>query len=84
MHINGMKKNRLGWGSKFMESLFDELKFINNPLIEPRKIYLDFHRNSLRKFPYYIYHRKEVDKQLIIIFAVLHKKQDSSEFYKRV
>ena len=29
------EEKSIGLGSKFMESLFDELKFINNPLIEP-------------------------------------------------
>ena len=69
---------------RFMQELAFEIKKIDNPLINERKVFLDFKKHNCKKFPYYIYYKKDDDKQLIIIFAGLHKKQDSSEFYNRI
>ena len=78
------EKKSPGLGYSFMEELSSEIKKIDNPGIEERKIFLDFQKHILRKFPYYIYYKKDLSRQLIVIFAVLHKKQNSSEFYKRI
>lgn len=81
--FNWYEEKSPGLGSKFLSALSVELNKINTVLVEEKKVYKDFQKHSFKEFPYYIYYKKDENKQLIIIFAVLHKKQDSATFYKR-
>jgi toxin ParE1/3/4 len=82
--FNWYEKESKGLGYRFMQELASEIKKIDNPLIKERRVFRDFQKHTCKKFPFYIYYKKDDGKKLIIIFAVLHKKQDSSEFYNRI
>ena len=80
--IEWYEKQLPGLGSRFLNDIDQTIISIkDNPEIY-RKVYKDFRRALLNKFPFGIYYLLESDK--VVIFAVYHEKRNPKSWKKRV
>ena len=76
------EKKVKGLGNRFIVSLDATFQSIQrNPKIYP-KVYKDFRRALLPRFPYGIYYI--IENYSIIIFAVLHEKRNPESWKNRI
>ena len=75
------EKQLQGLGNRFLTSLDATLNSIHrNPKIYP-KVYKDFRRALLPRFPYAIFYTIELNE--IVVFAVFHGKREPKSWQKR-
>lgn len=80
--IDWYEKQLPGLGTRFLDDLDMTIKsIVNNPQLY-RKVYKNFRRALLNKFPYGIYYLLESDR--IIIMAIYHEKRDSKNWKRRI
>lgn len=71
-----------GLGDEFIRCVGAKLEFINrNPNACPR-MYKDFHRGLVSRFPYGIYYK--IEGKRIVVFAVLDLRQDPERIRLRL
>ena len=79
--IHWYEKQIPGLGNRFFTSLDATLSSIQrNPKIYP-KIYKDFRRALLPRFPYGVFYT--VDNNEVIVFAIFHGKRQPDSWQKR-
>lgn len=79
--VTWYEKQFQGLGNRFIISLDATLQSIQrNPKIYPQ-IYKEFRRALLPRFPYAIFYI--IDKDIIIIFAVMHGKREPNTWINR-
>lgn len=71
-------------GLKFKQQLLGTVEKLQNELIEHAIAYRGLSRSFVKNFPYTLYFVKHNDIKLIIIYAVLHNKQNKSALSKRI
>lgn len=69
-----------GLGDEFLDSVAAALRELQHDPELPRLYYRNFRRVLLRRFPYKIFY--QVIAQRVVIFRVLHAKQDHSRGLK--
>ena len=68
------EKKMFGLGEDFLQVFYSSIKvIIENPLKYP-KIYRNYHRYLLQKFPYALYYI--IENNLIIVMGVFHHSRD--------
>ena len=68
---------------QFLEHIFSAIETLQNEHVGYKAKHKGLSRILVKKFPYSIYFRKDITKSVIIIFGVLHMKQDRSHLRKR-
>ena len=80
--IEWYEKQLSGLGARFLNDIDQTINSIkDNPEIY-RKVYKDFRRTLLNKFPFGIYYLLESNR--VVIFAVYHEKRNPKSWKKRV
>ncbi len=80
MLIIGMRINRRGLGEEFLRLFYaNAYELVRNPLIY-RKIYKNFRRRLLRRFPYAIYF--VIENHYIVVFGLFHTARDPKRIEK--
>ena len=80
--IEWYEKQLPGLGARFLNDIDQTINSIkDNPEIY-RKVYKDFRRALLNKFPFGIYYLLESNR--VVIFAVYHEKRNPKSWKKRV
>jgi len=70
------EKKKFGLGKRFSEEIIKAIDSIDNPVKEYGSAFLNLSRIFVKHFPYIIYFRKDLSRQRIIVYAILHDKQD--------
>ena len=86
--INDIKKwNRkqsLIAAKNFAFELFTAIETLQKDNKEHKKVFGNYRRLLLKKFPYVIYYSRQPENQITEIIAVLHNKRDKSLVTKRL
>ena len=76
--------NQIGLGKKFYESLDKSVYFIQNRPLGCAEMYKGVRRFVIKKFPYGIYYKVNVEHQKIQIIAVIHFSRSLKIIRKRI
>ena len=76
--------NQIGLGKKFYESVDKSVHLIQKSPFSCEEIYKGLRRFVIRKFPYGIYYKVNIEKCEIHIVGVIHFKRSSKIIIKRI
>jgi toxin ParE1/3/4 len=76
--------NQIGLGKKFYASLDKSIQFISQRPLSCPEIYKGLRRFVIKKFPYGIYFRMNLEKKEILIIGVIHFKRNLKLLRKRI
>jgi len=68
------EKQKIGLGEEFASIVKETISSLKSDKMEHRKVFGAVRRVVVRRFPYFIYYKR--DKQCVRILAVLHHRQD--------
>jgi len=69
--------NQIGLGKRFYESVDKSVRFISERPLSCAEIYKGLRRYVIKKFPYGVYFRVNLDKKEIQIVGVIHFRRSS-------
>jgi toxin ParE1/3/4 len=78
------EQKQIGLGDSFYNSVNNSVNFISNNPVSFREIHKDVRRFVIRKFPFGVYYRLNIEKKEIQIIAVIHFKRSSKILRKRI
>src|SRR5437868_20628 len=73
---------QIGLGRRFKLEVINSIDSLNNPLKEYSPALLNLSRIFVKNFPYIIYFKKDISRQRIVVYAILHEKQDRDVILK--
>ncbi len=76
--------NQIGLGKRFYESVDKSVRFISERPLSCAEIYNGLRRYVIKKFPYGVYFRVNLDKKEIQIVGVIHFRRSSKILGKRI
>lgn len=68
----------------FTKELVATLEALQNDLQGHRIVYKNYHKVSLKKFPYIIYYQHHETENMVIVNALFHVKRGEEEIKKRL
>jgi toxin ParE1/3/4 len=69
---------QIGLGIDFVYKVIQQINQLQDETVEHKVSFDNIRRVFVNRFPYVIYYERLEDKNLIIIVAVLHEKQDKN------
>jgi toxin ParE1/3/4 len=76
--------NQIGLGKRFYESVNNSVHFIANRPFSSAEIYKGLRRFVIKKFPYGIYYKVNLESKDVQIVAVIHFKRSLKILRKRI
>jgi len=76
--------NQIGLGKRFYESVDKSIRFISESPLGCSEIYKGLRRFVIKKFPYGIYYKVNLEKKEIQIVGVIHFRRGSKILKKRI
>ncbi len=76
--------NQIGLGKKFYESVNKSVHFIQNRPFSCTEMFKGVRRFVIKKFPYGIYYKVDIENMEIQIVGVIHFKRSSKILRKRI
>jgi toxin ParE1/3/4 len=73
-----------GLDSKFKDSILATIEKLQSDKIIYSSSYRGLSRVIVKRFPYAVYFRKDMERKEIIIFGILHMKQSRTNLDKRI
>lgn len=70
------EERRPGLGAEFLDEIARALRELAQDPEQSRLYYRNFRRVLLRRFPYKVFYQAQVIGRRIVVFRVLHAKQD--------
>jgi plasmid stabilization system protein ParE len=78
------EEKKKGLGVDFIVSLDGLLRNLkSNPKLFP-KVYLDYHRAFLTRFPYAVFYAVDFSQRVVSVYAVLHTSRNPDLILKRI
>ena len=76
--------NQIGFGNRFYKSVDRSVHFISERPFSCSEIYKGIRRFVIKKFPYGVYYKVNVENKEIQIIGVIHFKRSSKILRKRI
>ncbi|MFC0772206.1 type II toxin-antitoxin system RelE/ParE family toxin [Terrimonas alba] len=70
-------------GKKFKTEVVRAIDSMPDPVKGYAPVYMNLSRVFVKKFPYVIYFKMDTDRNRLVIYAVLHKKQNRENILKK-
>lgn len=74
--VDWYEKRQIGLGHRFKLEVINAIDSLDNPIKEHNPALLTLSRIFVKNFPYLIYFKKDTLRQRIVVYAILHEKQD--------
>lgn len=78
------RKQQYGLDNQFKDNVLNSINKLQSDTLVHGISYRGTSHVTVRKFPYAIYFRKDIDLKIITIFGVLHIKQNKAKLDKRL
>ena len=73
------EKQQQGPGKRFKQQISGSIEGIINPQIGYGTVYMSLSRVFVEVFPYVIYFKNDLPRKRIVIYAVIHEKQNRED-----
>ena len=77
-------EQQMGLDERFARNISDAIEKLRSDTITYKPIYRKLNRILVKRFPYAIYFKKDMENRQITILGVLHSRQHRSQLLKRI
>lgn len=81
--IDWYESSQIGLGKRFKKEIVIAIDSVLHPVKAYRPVYMSLSRVFVNKFPYVIYFKIDTDGNRLIVYAVLHEKQNRENVLKK-
>lgn len=78
------ENRRPGLGKEFRKIIVETTDSLSDQIKEYGPVYMGLSRIITKKFPFVIYFQKDVNRSRLVVYAVLHKKQNKDILKRRI
>lgn len=75
---------RFGLGKDFRKAIVETTDSLSDQMKEYGQVYMGLSRIITKRFPFVIYFKKDAGRDRLVVYAVLHKKQNRDILKKRL
>lgn len=77
------ESSQIGLGKRFKKEIVIAIDSALHPVKAYGPVYMSLSRVFVNKFPYVIYFRIDADRNRLIVYAILHEKQNRKNILKK-